>query len=120
MCTIFRLKYLHAPKSVSCARKYSRTLAHFLLFITLIVCRIGEKRMKIVVLNGSPKGDDSVTIHSVKYLQKKIPQHEFIFHNIAQRIRGIERRSELFDEIIGEIKLSDAVLWAFPLRARIM
>ena len=27
--------------------------------------------MKIVVLNGSPKGDSSVTIHSVKYLQKK-------------------------------------------------
>jgi multimeric flavodoxin WrbA len=71
--------------------------------------------MRIVVLNGSPKGDDSVTIHSVKFLQKKIPQHEFRIHNIAQRIRGIEGRSELFDEILEEIKLADAVLWTFPL-----
>jgi multimeric flavodoxin WrbA len=71
--------------------------------------------MKIVVLNGSPKGDDSVTIHSVKYLQKQIPQHEFKIHNISQRIRGIEGRNELFNEIIEEIKLSDAVLWTFPL-----
>ncbi|MFC1802535.1 NAD(P)H-dependent oxidoreductase [Thermoproteota archaeon] len=71
--------------------------------------------MKIVVFNGSPKGDDSVTIHSVKYLQKKIPEHEFTIHNIAQRIRGIEARNETFNEIIEDVKSSDAVLWTFPL-----
>ena len=71
--------------------------------------------MKIVVLNGSPKGDTSVTIHSVKYLQKKYPKHEFKILNIAKRIKGIERRRATFDGIVEEIAAADGVLWAFPL-----
>jgi multimeric flavodoxin WrbA len=71
--------------------------------------------MKIVVLNGSPKGDSSVTIHSVKYLQKKYPDHDFDIIHIAKRIKGIERRRETFDEIIAEISAADGVLWAFSL-----
>ena len=71
--------------------------------------------MKIVVLNGSPKGDTSVTIHSVKYLQKKFPEHDFNIINIAKRIKGIERRRGTFDEIIAEVSSADGVLWAFPL-----
>lgn len=71
--------------------------------------------MKIIVLNGSPKGDTSVTIHSVKYLQKKFPSHEFEILNIAKRIKGIERRPATFDGIIADITAADGVLWAFPL-----
>jgi multimeric flavodoxin WrbA len=71
--------------------------------------------MNIVVLNGSPKGDSSVTIHSVKYLQKKYPQHDFDIIHIAKRIKGIERKRGIFDEIISEISAADGVLWAFPL-----
>ncbi len=71
--------------------------------------------MKIVVLNGSPKGDDSVTIHSVKYLQKKFPAHEFNIIHIAKRIKGIERKRKTFDGIIEEIAAADGLLWAFPL-----
>ena len=32
--------------------------------------------MKIIVLNGSPKGDISVTMQYVRFIQKKFPQHE--------------------------------------------
>ncbi len=71
--------------------------------------------MKIVVLNGSPKGDNSVTIHSVKYLQKKLPEHDFNIIHVAKRMKGIERKRETFDGIIEEIAASDGVLWAFPL-----
>jgi multimeric flavodoxin WrbA len=71
--------------------------------------------MKIAVLNGSPKGDSSVTIHSVKYLQKKMPEHEFNLLNIAKRIKGIERSRKTFDGIITEIAAADGVIWAFPL-----
>ena len=66
--------------------------------------------MKIVVLNGSPKGDSSVTIHSVKYLQKKYPEHEFNILHIAKRIKGIERNRNTFDSIIDEIAASDGLL----------
>ncbi len=71
--------------------------------------------MKIVVLVGSPKGDRSITKHYVLYLQKKFPNHQYIFFNIAQRIKKIEKSEETFQEIINEIKSSDAIVWAFPL-----
>ena len=71
--------------------------------------------MKIVVLVGSPKGDQSVTKHYVLYLQKKFPKHEFLFFNIAQRIKKIEKNEEAFQDIIHEIESSDAIIWAFPL-----
>jgi len=42
--------------------------------------------MKIIVLNGSPKGDVSVTMQYVAYIQKRFPRHELKIINISQRI----------------------------------
>ena len=41
--------------------------------------------MNILVLNGSPKGKESVTLHYVKFIQKKFPNHECQTVNVAQR-----------------------------------
>ena len=71
--------------------------------------------MKIVVLNGSPKGDMSITMQYVHFLRKKFPQHELTILNISQRIKAIEKNERAFLQIIDEVKLSDGVLWAFPL-----
>jgi multimeric flavodoxin WrbA len=71
--------------------------------------------MKILVLNGSPKGDISVTMQYVKYMQKTASQHEFKIINISQGIHQIEKNSERFDEIVEEVRSADGVLWAFPL-----
>ncbi|MHA1510676.1 MAG: NAD(P)H-dependent oxidoreductase [Promethearchaeota archaeon] len=71
--------------------------------------------MKIIVLVGSPKGDRSITKHYVLYLQKKFPNHEFVFFNVAQRIKKLEKSKEAFQEIMNEISSSDAIIWAFPL-----
>ncbi len=71
--------------------------------------------MKIVVLNGSPKGDISVTMQYINYIQKKFNQHELKIINISQRINQIERDKETFHSIISDIKSSDGVMWAFPL-----
>ncbi len=71
--------------------------------------------MKIVVLNGSPKGDVSVTMQYVNYLIKKYPQHEYKIVNISQRIKVIEKNQTEFDQIIADIQAADGVLWAFPL-----
>ncbi|MCP4108614.1 MAG: hypothetical protein GY749_24210 [Desulfobacteraceae bacterium] len=70
--------------------------------------------MKIVVLNGSPKGLQSITFQSVKYILKKFPNNEFIFHEISQKIKKIEKNEQYFDQIIDDIKNCDAVLWSFP------
>ena len=71
--------------------------------------------MKIVVLNGSPKGNISVTLQYVLFIRKKFPQHELKVFNIAQEFRKIEGEEEAFQEIIEAVKSADGVLWAFPL-----
>jgi multimeric flavodoxin WrbA len=71
--------------------------------------------MKIIVLNGSPKGDISVTMQYVHFVQKKFPQHELKILNISQRIKAIEKKKNVFWEIIDEVGSADCVLWAFPL-----
>jgi len=71
--------------------------------------------MKIAVLNGSPKGQISVTMQYVHFLQQKFPDTEFKIFDIALKIKKLEKEKKYFQEIIGEISASDAVLWAFPL-----
>jgi len=71
--------------------------------------------MKIVVLNGSPKGIHSITLQYVSFLEKKYPQHTFQIFQIAHDIRKIEADEASFREIIDQVKEADALLWAFPL-----
>jgi multimeric flavodoxin WrbA len=70
--------------------------------------------MKIIVLNGSPKGRKSVTMQYINYIQKKFPQHELEILDIAQKIKKIEKDDNVFKGIINEIKSSDGVLWTYP------
>jgi multimeric flavodoxin WrbA len=71
--------------------------------------------MKITVLNGSPKGDLSITMQSVAYLAKIYPQHEFNILHIAQRLKRLEHDRAAFDKVIDQVRQSDAVIWGFPL-----
>ena len=71
--------------------------------------------MRIVVLNGSPKGDLSITLQYVLLVRKKFPEHQFKVFNIAQEIRKLEKDESAFKEVIDEVRASDGVLWAFPL-----
>lgn len=71
--------------------------------------------MKMTVLNGSPKGDVSVTMQYVHYLQKKFPDQDMRIFNIAQTITRIEKEDSVFSEVIEAVRSSDGVLWAFPL-----
>ncbi len=71
--------------------------------------------MKITVLNGSPKGDESVTMQYVQFIQKKFPQHELKILNISQKIKKLENDEKAFKEIIDEVSTSDGILWAFPI-----
>jgi multimeric flavodoxin WrbA len=71
--------------------------------------------MNILILNGSPKGDNSVTLQYVNYLAKKNPQHTFTALHVAQRIRRIEHDAATFEEVIAQVGQADAVIWSFPL-----
>jgi multimeric flavodoxin WrbA len=71
--------------------------------------------MKIVILNGSPKGDDSITLQYVAYIQEHYPQHHFRIFHVSQQIKRIEKDQKVFQEIIDEIRTADGVLWSFGL-----
>ena len=71
--------------------------------------------MKIIILNGSPKGKLSVTLQYMNFIKKKFPQHAFRVHHIGELINRIVRNDDLFQEIMDDIKSSDAVIWSFPI-----
>ncbi len=71
--------------------------------------------MKIIVLNGSPKGIESATMQYILYIQKKFPQHELKILNIAQQIKKLEKNEVKFLQIIEDVKNSDGIIWGFPL-----
>ena len=70
--------------------------------------------MKIVVLNGSPKGHKSVTMQYVLYIQKKFPEASFEIINISQKITLLEREKKEFSAVIQAVKSADTVIWATP------
>lgn len=71
--------------------------------------------MNIIVLNGSPKGELSVTLQYVRYLAKKYPQHDFSILHIARNIQQIENDRQRFTAVIDQVAAADLVLWSFPL-----
>lgn len=68
--------------------------------------------MKIVVLNGSPKLELSITLQSIKYLEKKNLQDDFKIIHLIKSVRSGE------EQIINDmdiIKEADIIIWSFPL-----
>ncbi len=71
--------------------------------------------MKIVVLNGSPKGEVSVTMQYVHFLEQRFPEAEFQYFDVALKIKKLEKDEKAFSEVIAGVASADAVLWALPL-----
>jgi multimeric flavodoxin WrbA len=71
--------------------------------------------MEVVILNGSPKGNMSVTLQYAEYIRKKYPDHRYRAFNVAQNIGEIEAKRDVFDGILDAVRGADVVLWAFPL-----
>lgn len=71
--------------------------------------------MKIAILNGSPKGQTSVTMQYVKYLEENFSDHQFKYFNVSNQIVKLEDSKEEFDTLMQSILECDLVFWAFPL-----
>ncbi len=67
--------------------------------------------MKIVVLNGSPKGKNSATLQTVLYLQKRYPQHTFTVLAVGARIKAYEKD---FTPAKQALEAADMLLFAYP------
>lgn len=71
--------------------------------------------MKFVVLSGSPKGEDSVTLQYVRFMELNSPNHQFEIHPIGKNSKLLEKEEEQFNAVINSVKAADGVIWAFPL-----
>lgn len=71
--------------------------------------------MHIVVLNGSPKGEVSITLQYIKYLEKVYTNHDFKVLHISQKIKKLDKNEDYFYEIIEEVTSADLILWIFGL-----
>ncbi|MBQ6550891.1 MAG: NAD(P)H-dependent oxidoreductase [Lachnospiraceae bacterium] len=67
--------------------------------------------MNILVLNGSPKGDNSITLQTVLYIKKHFPAHTYTVLNAGSRIRSYEKD---FTEAAAALREADLILFAYP------
>jgi len=69
--------------------------------------------MKITVLNGSPKGENSVTLQYIEYLKKRNSDDTFVIFHVGQKIRQY-KRPEVMDECMNAIVQTDLILFTYP------
>jgi len=67
--------------------------------------------MKITVINGSPKGKESITYHHVLFLEKHFKALDFTYLHIG---RNIKKYLNNIDEVIDQMIESDLVLVIYP------
>ena len=67
--------------------------------------------MNILVLNGSPKGDYSITLQTSIYLSKIYTDHHFDFLNVGQRIKALEKD---FSQVQEKINNADIIIFSYP------
>ncbi len=67
--------------------------------------------MNILIVNGSPKGDYSITLHTCLYIQKRFPEHHFDVLNVGQLIRKFEKD---MTNAVEALNKADLILFSYP------
>jgi len=67
--------------------------------------------MKILVINGSPKGSNSITLQTVNYIAKKFPGDDFEILHAGARIKALEKD---FGPAIDAIERAELLLFSYP------
>ena len=67
--------------------------------------------MKILVLNGSPKGKYSITLQHTRYLEKLYPDYTFEVLNVGQKIKSLTKDFTPAREAIAK---ADVLLFSYP------
>ena len=67
--------------------------------------------MNIVVINGSPAGEESITLHTALYIRKHFPEHRWEILHAGQRIRAMEKDFSLWT---GKLREADLIIFCYP------
>ena len=71
----------------------------------------GLCQMNILILNGSPKGKNSITLQTMLYIRKMFPGHNYRVLHVGQKIRGFERD---FSKAKTMLETADLIVFAYP------
>ncbi len=67
--------------------------------------------MNILVLNGSPKGENSVTLQTIEFLKLLYSENNFNILHVGQRIKAYERDFSSAKQALEE---ADLIIFAYP------
>ena len=67
--------------------------------------------MNIAIINGSPKGAYSITLQTIRYLERKYLQHSFSVLHAGQKIKTLEKN---FSEAKELLEKSEAIIFSYP------
>ncbi len=70
--------------------------------------------MKILFVNGSPRGRFSVTLQTCLYLEKRFPQHRFQYLNAGTGLQGFEKDMRPAAQAMQQAEL---IIFAYPVYA---
>ena len=67
--------------------------------------------MKILVINGSPKAEYSITLQTCKYLEIMFPEHNFSYLHIGRKIKSLEKD---FSPALKELNTAELIIFSYP------
>ena len=67
--------------------------------------------MNIVVLNGSPAGENSVTLYTMLFIRQRFPEHHYEVLHVGQRIRSMEKDASTWQEALQR---ADLIVFCYP------
>lgn len=69
--------------------------------------------MKILVINGSPRGENSLTLQYSRYIEKLSPEVEYEYLHVGSSIGKLERDEELLRQTVAGVASADCIIWLF-------
>ena len=67
--------------------------------------------MNILIINGSPKGENSITLQTCLYIEKHHPEHRFRVFHAGQKIRQEEKD---FSPATEALEWAELILFSYP------
>ena len=67
--------------------------------------------MNILILNGSPAGDDSITLQTMLYIRKFYPDHTYEQLNVGRQIKSIEKDFSFAKDLLEK---ADLLVFCYP------
>ena len=67
--------------------------------------------MNILIVNGSPKAEYSITLQTCRYLEIMFPEHSFSYLHIGRKIKSLEKD---FSPAISMLSDAELIIYSYP------